>query len=66
MKDIESKKIVGAVLLDFSADFDIINLLRKRMCYGFSTSAILWIQSNLSKELRGFHLMEVFNVKHIK
>ena len=46
LKEIYNKKIVGAVLLDFSATFEIIdhNLwLRKLMCYGFSTSAILWI-----------------------
>ena len=43
------KKIVGALLLDFSAAFDIINhnLLRKCMRYGFSPSAI-----------SGFSLME--------
>ena len=37
LKEIDNKKIVGAVLLDFSAAFDIIDhdLLRKRMCYGY-------------------------------
>jgi hypothetical protein len=42
---------MGDVLLDFSAAFDIIDhnlLLRKRICYGFTTSALLWIQSYLS------------------
>ena len=40
----EIDKIVGAVLLDFSTAFDCIDhnlLLRKLMCYGFSTYAIL-------------------------
>jgi hypothetical protein len=39
---------VETVLLDFSAVFDNTDhnlLLWKRMCYGFSTSAISWIQS---------------------
>ena len=45
------KMIVGPVLLDFSAAFDITDhnlLLKKCMCYGLSTSAISWIQSYLS------------------
>ena len=43
LKYIDNKKVVGAVLLDFSAAFDIIDhnlLLEKRMCYGFSISAL--------------------------
>ena len=43
--------MVGAVLLNFNAAFDITDhnlLLRKRMRYGFSTSATSWIQSYLS------------------
>ena len=43
--------IVGAALLDFSAAFDIIDhslLLEKRMCYGFTPPAIMWIKSYLS------------------
>ena len=38
LREIDDKKIVEAVLLDFSADFDIIDhslLLAKRMCYGY-------------------------------
>ena len=37
LREIDDKMIVGAVLLDFSAAFDIIDhslLLEKRMCYG--------------------------------
>ena len=39
LREIDDKTIVGAVLLDFSAAFDIIDhglLLEKRMCYGFT------------------------------
>jgi hypothetical protein len=42
---------LGAVLLDFSAAFDIIDhslLLEKHMCYGFTPPAIMWIKSYLS------------------
>ena len=51
LKEIDNKKIVGAVQLDFSAAFDIIDhnlLLRKHMFHGFSNSAILWLQNYLS------------------
>ena len=42
--------IVGAVLLDFSTAFDVIDhsLLMKILCYGFTPPAILWIKSYLS------------------
>jgi hypothetical protein len=42
LKEID-KKIMGAVLLDFSAAFDIIDhnqLLKKLKCYDCSTSAL--------------------------
>ena len=68
LKEIGNKKIVGAVLLNFSAAFDIIYhnlLLKKYMCYGFST--ISWIQSDLSNiTLRGCFNGRVSNVKHVK
>ena len=51
LREIDDKKSVGAVLLDFSVFFAIIDhnlLLEKRMCYGFTPPAILWIKSNLS------------------
>ena len=38
LKEIDNKNIMGAVLLNFSAAFDIIDhnlLLKKQMCYGF-------------------------------
>ena len=44
----DDKMIVGAVLLDFSAAFEIIDhslLLEKHVCYGFN---IMWIKCYLS------------------
>ena len=51
LRESDQKNIVEAVLLDFSAAFDIIDhslLLEKHMCYGFTPPAILWIKSYLS------------------
>ena len=51
LREIADKKIVVVVVLDFSAAFDIINhslLLEKHKCYGFTSPAILWIESYLS------------------
>ena len=70
LKEIDNKKIVGAVLLDFIAGFDIIDhkiLLKKRMCYGFSTSAISWIQRYLFNRTQMVFCNGSFsNVKHVK
>jgi hypothetical protein len=51
LREIDDKKIVGALLLDFSAAFAIIDhslLLEKHMCYGLTPPAIMWIKSYLS------------------
>ena len=70
LKEIDNNNIVGAV--DFSAAFDIIDhnlLLKKRMCYGFSTStsAISWIQSYLSNRIQWVFFNGSFsNVKQVK
>ena len=51
LREIDDKSIVGAVLLDFIAAFDIIDhslLLEKHMCYGCTPPAIMWIKSYLS------------------
>lgn len=48
LKEMEQKKIIGVVMLDFSAAFDIIDhelLLNKFICYGFSQSVLVWIKS---------------------
>jgi hypothetical protein len=69
-KEVDKKKIVRGVLLDFSAPFDIIDhnlLLKKLKCYGFSTSAISWIQSYLSNITQRVSFNgSVSNVKHVK
>ena len=70
LKKIDNKKIVGAVMLDFSAAFDIIDhylLLKFFMCYGLSISAILWIKIYISNRTqRGFFNESFFNVKNVK
>jgi hypothetical protein len=51
LREIDDKKIVGAVLLDFSVAFDIIDhslLIEKHICYGFVPPVILWIKIYLS------------------
>ena len=51
LREIDDKEIVGTVLLDFSAAFDIIDhslLLEKRNCYGFTPPDVFWIKSYLS------------------
>jgi hypothetical protein len=51
LREIDDKMIAGAVLLDFSATFDIIDhslLLEKHICYGFKPHAITWPKSYLS------------------
>lgn len=50
--DLEQKKLIGAIFLDFSAAFDILDhelLLGKLKCYGFSSSALSTISSYLTK-----------------
>ena len=52
LREMYDKKIVGAVLLDFSVAFDTIDhslLLEKRMCYGFTPPALLGIKSYMSE-----------------
>uniref|UniRef100_A0AAQ5ZG27 Reverse transcriptase domain-containing protein n=1 Tax=Amphiprion ocellaris TaxID=80972 RepID=A0AAQ5ZG27_AMPOC len=51
MNYIEDKKLVGTVLLDMSAAFDLLDhdlLLEKLRAYGFQNSAIQWVKSYLS------------------
>ena len=49
--EIDNKKLVGAVLLDFSAAFDVIDpslLLDKLKAYGFCSGAMKWMESYLT------------------
>lgn len=51
LRHIDNKRVVGAVLLDFSAAFDVIDhnlLLNKLKCYNFTHYAIEWFKSYLS------------------
>lgn len=50
-KQIDQQNIVGAVMLDFSAAFDLLNhqlLLDKLRCYGFDVSSTQWLKSYLT------------------
>lgn len=52
---IDKKMMVGAVLLDFSAAFDVVDhglLLRKLGAYGFSPTTINWMNSYLSNRMQ--------------
>ena len=49
-KDLDNKMICGAVLLDFTAAFDVIDhrlLLEKLETYGFAQSAVAWMECYL-------------------
>lgn len=51
LQEIDNKKICGAVLLDFTAAFDVIDhglLLQKFERYGFKQSALNWLNSYLT------------------
>lgn len=51
LNEIENRKLVGTVLLDLSAAFDLLDhdlLLKKLGCYGFEKCAVDWINSYLS------------------
>lgn len=52
LKSMDDRKLVGAVLLNFSADFDVIDhelLLGKLKCYGFNSPSLSWMESYLSR-----------------
>ena len=51
LNEMDQKKMVGAVAIDFTAAFDLIDhamLIKKLECYGFSSSALLFVESYLS------------------
>jgi hypothetical protein len=57
LREVDDKLIVWVVLLDFSAAFEIIDhslLLEKRVCYGFTPPAIMWIKSYLPNRTQVF------------
>ena len=51
LREIDDSKVVAAVMLDFSAAFDVIDhelLIKKRISYGFTPTAVTLIKSYLS------------------
>jgi len=51
LEEIDANRLVGAVVWDFSAAFDLIGheiLLQKLECYGFTPSSLSWMGSYLS------------------
>ena len=59
LKAIDNSMLVGAVLLDFSAAFDVLDhflLVEKLKCYGFNSSALKWIRSYLSHRSQKVYL----------
>ena len=58
LKEMDNSKIAGAVLLDFSAAFDVIDhdlLIGKLECDGFSPTAILFMKSYLTSRTQGVY-----------
>lgn len=57
LTSVDDSMLVGTVLLDFSAAFDVIDhdiLISKLICYGFNSSAIQWFESYLSQSHKEF------------
>ena len=51
LSSMDNRKLVGAVMLDFSAAFDVIDhtlLVGKLQCYGFTSNALSWFIHYLS------------------
>lgn len=51
LKSMNDRKLVGAVLLDFSAGFDVVYhelQLGKLKCYGFMSASLSWMERYLS------------------
>ena len=71
LQGMDQSHIIGAVLLDFSAAFDILNhelMLEKLKYYGFTESALFWVNSYLSnrKQMVYFNgsFSDIIPVKH--
>lgn len=67
---IDNKKIVGAVLIDFSSAFDVIDhklLLSKLCAYGFNANATNWLKSYLFSRRQCVYFNGHFSaVKHLE
>ncbi len=69
LETLDDKTLVGAVLLGYTAAFDVIDhdiLVAKLKCYGFSLTALDWIRSYLSnRKQRVFYNGSFSEAKHI-
>lgn len=69
LEEIDANRLVGAVMLDFSAAFDLIDhkiLLQKLECYGFTPSSLSWMGSYLSnRKQRVFFIGQYSSTKTI-
>ena len=67
--NVDAKRLVGSIMLDYSAAFDIIDhslLLDKLSCYGFTSSAVRWIKSYLTnRSQRVFYNGSLSDIKHV-
>lgn len=68
--EMDQSNIIGVVLLDFSAAFDLIDhniLLEKLQCYGFDESAIKFISSYLCNRKQVVYFNGCYsNIKSVK
>ena len=71
----DTKNMVGAVLLDFSAALEVLDhgiLIRKLTAYGFSQNAITWMNSYLSNRMQcvffngSFLLLNIYSVASLR
>jgi hypothetical protein len=68
LKSMDDRMLVGVVLPDFSAAFDVIDhelLLGKLKCYGFKSAALSWMESYLCRRQKVFFNGDFSNSKDI-
>lgn len=70
LSHLDNRKIIGAVLIDFSAAFDVIDqklLLAKLCAYGFNINAMGWVKSYLHSRMQCVYFNGNFSsLKHLE